>query len=497
MSPAPVNDLTTQDSVSDPSLRQEVAGVTLSVLWHPELGRIGRTAWLDTATAGQQGLSRTFPQFDDGRPLEHRGVSRRPLLVDTGAGRVRLVATKGTLKFSVDGREVVGLHEVDPDALARGLVVGLGKGGPLVLVRAGRLPEFPHLYGMVGSSPALARVRAEFARHAQRPFPVLIRGATGTGKELVAAALHAASGRRGGYVTINVAALPASTATSQLFGHARGSFTGADRASGGYFGDAEGGTLLLDEIGTAALDLQAQLLRALESSEVQPVGARPRKVDVRVIAATDEDLELAIAEGRFRSPLMHRLGHARIVLQPLRVRPADVTAQFVHFARATAREMFGVELPDAWLRRSDAERLLAHTWPGNSRELRALAQRVAADHGTDPTARLPALVADAQVAATPRTAPPAVHRARTEADRIADALAAHDWKIRQAAEALGIGRNTLKRRMAALGLKRPGDLEAAEIRSAIETEGNLVAAARALRVSEAGLRRRMSELGLS
>ncbi len=483
--PPTFDERTTLESVSDPSLRHEAAGVTATVLWHSDLSRIGQTAWLDNAVAAAQGLSRAHPVFTDARPLEHQGVSRSPLLIDARPDKVRLVCGKASQRFSVDGVAQAVMASVAPEDFARGIVVGLGKVGPLLLVRPGRLADASGLFGMVGASPAIARVRAEVARAAKRPFPVLIRGATGTGKELVAAALHHASGRSGRYIAINVAALPPSTATSQLFGHARGAFTGADRVSGGYFGDAEGGTLLLDEIGTASMALQAQLLRALESGEVQPVGGRPRKVDVRIVAATDEDLERAIATGRFRSPLLHRLAHAPIVLEPLRVRPADIPVQFVHFAQATAREMYGVELPDGWLRREDVYALLQHTWPGNSRELRALAQRCAADQGTVPVATLPPL----------STGTPA--EATIDEDPLLAALEAHDWKLRPTAAALGIGRNTLKRRMADQGLRRVSDLDAGELRQALATYGSVQAAAGALRVSQRGLQLRLGELGLS
>lgn len=497
VTPLPADlDATTLESQDDPSLRGEEVGVTVTVLWHEDLARIGASCWVPARVASTEGVSRLHPVFDDGRPLAHRSASRSPVLIQLHGDYVRFAGAKASLRFTVDGEERPGRWALQRSALARGVVVGLGTRGPLVLVRGTRVSRSGHPHGLVGASPALAHVRHEISRLAPRPFPVLVRGATGTGKELVSAALHTASGRTGRYIRINVAALPPSTAISQLFGHARGAFTGADRASRGYFGDARGGTLLLDEIGAAPLELQAQLLRVLESGEAQPVGGLPFKVDVRVIAATDEDLERAIAAGRFRAPLLHRLAHGRVTLPPLRMRPDDVVVQFVHFARTTARDLHGVELPPGWLRRGDAEVLLAHAWPGNSRELRAVAQRCAADWGAVDQARLPELDHPVPPARTPAPASIPTGLPNTPAELLA-ALEAHDFAVRTTADALGVSRNAIKRRMALWGMPRPDDLDVDTVSAAMSQHGTLAAAARSLRVSAHGLRLRLAALGLA
>ena len=174
---------------------------------------------------------------------------------------------------------------------------------------------------IVGDAPALRRVLDMAARIADRELPVLVLGETGTGKELIAGLLHAGSRRaRGPLVRFNCAAIPEQLADSELFGHARGAFTGASAARRGYFAQAEGGTLVLDEIAELPLTIQAKLLRALQSGEIQPLGARVEKVDVRVVACTHRDLRAEVAAGRFREDLYYRLAVLELRVPPLRER---------------------------------------------------------------------------------------------------------------------------------------------------------------------------------
>jgi two-component system response regulator HydG len=215
------------------------------------------------------------------------------------------------------------------------------------------------------SMRALARL---VARVAPKDITVLITGESGTGKERVAEALVRASPRADkAFVRFNCAALSPELAEAELFGHARGAFTGAVRSRPGLFGEADGGTILLDEIGELAAPSQAKLLRVLQDGEVRPVGEeKPRQVDVRVLAATHRDLEAEVKAGRFREDLFYRLNVVRLHVPPLRDRPDDVTLLARHFLGLFA-ERFGVE----GLRVSDAllDRLRAHAWPGNVREL--------------------------------------------------------------------------------------------------------------------------------
>ena len=228
--------------------------------------------------------------------------------------------------------------------------------------------------GLIGTSAAMERVRQEIALVARTDMPVLITGETGTGKELVARAIHAGSGRADEpLIYVNCAALPESVAESELFGHVRGAFTGAERDRPGKFEVADGGTLLLDEVGELPLSIQAKLLRALQEGEIQRVGAdRVLRVDVRVLAATNRDLEREVAAGRIRADLYHRLNVYPLHSPPLRERVTDIALLAGHFCdRARARLGLGPVRLDATAR----ARLRAYAWPGNVRELENVVSR--------------------------------------------------------------------------------------------------------------------------
>jgi DNA-binding NtrC family response regulator len=224
--------------------------------------------------------------------------------------------------------------------------------------------------GAVGGA-ALSRVAAEIERVAPTDMSILVQGETGTGKELVARALHAQSGRTGPLRAINCAAVSPQLVESELFGHRRGSFTGADRDHVGIIRSAQRGTLLLDEVGDMPLDVQAKLLRTLETREVVPVGAvAAEPVDVRILSATHRDLHALVAEGRFRGDLLARLAGYTVAMPPLRDRRQDLYALVRHFAageRSTLRVSFGFMLA-----------LCVYAWPYNVRQLAAAVRRAIA-----------------------------------------------------------------------------------------------------------------------
>jgi len=230
---------------------------------------------------------------------------------------------------------------------------------------------------LVGETPAMQQLFRAIGRLAQAPLSVLITGETGTGKELVARALHRESPRaRAPFVALNTAAIPSELLESELFGHEAGAFTGAQKRHIGRFEQADGGTLFLDEIGDMPLPLQTRLLRVLAEGEFFRVGGRELiRVDVRVIAATHQDLEARVREGAFRADLLHRLNVVRLHLPPLRERRSDIPLLAERFLRAAAERL------DAPPRRFDdaaMARLMAHDWPGNVRELENLCWRMAA-----------------------------------------------------------------------------------------------------------------------
>lgn len=221
---------------------------------------------------------------------------------------------------------------------------------------------------VVGRSPAFTRVLDAVARVADRDVPVLIQGETGTGKELIASLLHAQSRRaQGPLVRFNCAAIPADLAESELFGHERGAFTGATDAHEGFFARADGGTLVLDELGELPPAIQPKLLRALQEGEVQRVGSsRVRKVDVRVVACTNANLDSAVAQGSFRADLYYRVAVVVLSIPPLRERVADIPALIEAFV-GRYRERFG--LGHVSLEPALVEHLCQQPWPGNVRQL--------------------------------------------------------------------------------------------------------------------------------
>jgi len=227
---------------------------------------------------------------------------------------------------------------------------------------------------IVAASPSMIAVLELLERAAEFKSTVLLTGESGTGKEVLARAIHAQSPRRDeAFVAVNCAAIPETLLESELFGHAKGAFTGADRARRGLFVEADSGTLFLDEIGELPSPLQAKLLRVLQEEEVRPVGeSKSRRIDVRVIAATARELERDVASGRFREDLFYRLNVVRVKVPPLRERREDISLLLDHFL-AHFRDLLG--RPVRSLSDEALEKLLVYRWPGNVRELENVMER--------------------------------------------------------------------------------------------------------------------------
>ena len=311
------------------------------------------------------------------------------------------------------------------------------------------------LPGVIARDPALGPVMDLLRRAAPSMLPVMLLGESGTGKEVAARAVHELSERRGGpFVPLNCGAISYELAESELFGHEKGSFTGAVGSAPGAFGAADGGTLFLDEIGDLPLNLQVKLLRALEAGEVKPVGsARPRSIDVRVVCATHQDLGRQVRAGAFREDLFYRLRGVTVELPPLRARPRDVLPLAEHF------------LPPRTTLSSDARAaLLSHSWPGNVRELRHVVQ-LAALLSESKVIRAHALHFDGQPAASPRVCDAADGRDPQGVDlrgktlgeleelAIRAALVRHGGNRRAVSQELGIARSSLLRKLDALRLR--------------------------------------------
>ena len=319
---------------------------------------------------------------------------------------------------------------------------------------------------IIGGSPAMTRVYDVIRRAGPTDATVLITGESGTGKELVARALHDESRRRRGpYVAVNCAAIPGELIESELFGHVKGAFTGADREREGRFEAADGGTLFLDEVGDLAPPAQAKLLRVLEERTVTRVGEnQPRGVDVRVVAATHQPLERLAEDGRFRSDLLYRLRVIHVEIPPLRDRREDILPLAIHLLQELGAR-YGRRIESIG---EDARRaLLSHDWPGNVRELRnALERAVVLSEGPElRTEDLPATLTPgaalrpAEAALAGLSYEDALERARLEFDRafLGAAIERHDGNITRAAEALGLHRQSLQKLLKKAGIQRQTD----------------------------------------
>jgi DNA-binding NtrC family response regulator len=293
---------------------------------------------------------------------------------------------------------------------------------------------------LIGSSPAMIQLRQQVRRLADGPATVLVFGESGVGKELVALGLHRQSQRaKGPMVTVNCAAITGTMAESELFGHVKGAFTGATRDHPGFFAQADMGTLFLDELGELSLDLQAKLLRAIETRCFRPVGARAdQRADVRILAATNRDLEREVREGRFRRDLFYRLT-TRIVAPPLRDHLEDVPELARNFlARLSAEYRRDVRLSEAAL-----NRLMSYSWPGNVRQLRSVLEAAVAMAGDGGVINAGDLYLPDERAAVTTDRPPSLNLEALEEWAIRQALAETDGNNTQAARLLGIHRDTL------------------------------------------------------
>jgi transcriptional regulator with GAF, ATPase, and Fis domain len=318
---------------------------------------------------------------------------------------------------------------------------------------------------MVGTSHALQRMLKRVEAVAETPASVLLQGESGVGKELVAHAIHARSSRAGGpLVKVNCASIPKELFESEFFGHIKGAFTGAHRDRVGRFQLADGGTIFLDEVGEIPLELQSKLLRVLQESEFERVGDDvTRSVDVRVVAATNRNLEQLIVDGEFREDLFYRLSVFPVDVPPLREREEDVIQLAQHFLKVTCND-FGRE--QMTLTRAQAENLLDYNWPGNVRELKNVIERaVILSPGnvlrldlSMPNLSVVETSADVKVAADSNEIMTEKEMRAFQKQNTAAALKQTGWRVsgtEGAAELLGVRPTTLADRIRTYGLQKP------------------------------------------
>ncbi len=509
----------------------------LTLVWHPNAHRAGERILLYPLTkGGEVHLSRAEPDFvrngsAAGEPLDDPYISRKPIVLRAAkSGGITVITTADGTRVTCGQTPVEDRVDLEPEQIARGV--------PLVL--AGRILLLLHLVepevgtsassmGMVGDSAGIRRVRVHVERVADLNVPVLIRGETGTGKELVARAIHDKSPRRTGpFVGVNLAAIPKELAAAELFGVAKGGYTGAARDREGLFQTARGGTLFLDELGEAPLDVQVMLLRVLETGEMYPVGASaPIAADVRLIAATDANLEQQIKNDRFKAPLLHRLSGYEIWIPPLRQRREDIGVLVYHFAKeelaaiGESHRLHSTDpYTDPWLPPALATLLVTYDWTGNIRQLRNVVRRIVigsrgqattqldpqleaelsasaqpppAPNAPQPPAPLPASVPQPSAPSGPRRKPSEVSEAE-----LVSALRANAWDLKAAADELGIPRpsiyDLIQRNP---NIRTAGDLSSDEIKRCFhDCGGDLDRMVTMLEVSKRALQRRLNELGL-
>jgi len=494
---------------------------SLTIVAHPNPSRIGERVLLSGLDKGATvALSRREPMFKPpgkslGRALDDPFISREPLLLRSdGKSAVFLDRGKGKIDVICNGTPTESGWFFSRQQLEVGVMLVLAE-RVVLLLHLTRWKNKPTSgdHGLVGYSDSILFLRAEIERVADLTTPVLLRGATGSGKELVASAIHEAGRPGKPFVCVNLAALPSSLAAAELFGSVKGAFTGSERNQLGYFRSAQNGTLFLDEVGEASLEIQVMLLRALETGEVTPLGSQASfKVNARLVAATDANLETMMADDSFKTPLFHRLAGYEITLPTLIDRLEDFGRLFIHFAAMELDKLGENHLlqprgtDDPWLPTDLMQRLLSYSWPGNVRQLRnTVSQLLIGCRGESSLHSVPnledMLASKPEPPATPVSVPqplPIKRKPSTiPSDELILTMKHNHWDIKATAAQLGISRPALYLLIAQTpGLRTAADLSADEIEEGLARHsGDVQALADELMVSPRALRRRISQTG--
>ncbi len=491
----------------------------VTIIFHPDPARIGNYAVLPEAgSAKVVVIGRHSPLFErageatGASGLDDGHISRSAIRLQQGARGVKLSKLQGACRCRVAGDELGEDRAFTEEQLDRGVSVFLGHSVVLLLRRTvvntatvGVVP--PAGDQMIGSSAYMRALRQQIEQVSQLSADVLITGETGSGKELVAQAIHENSARAGRpMVAVNMAAITPSLAPALLFGAARGAYTGASGANAGYFEQAEGGSLFLDEVGDTPQEIQPQLLRALQQREIQPVGGTTRRVDVRIISATDADLDSA--ETDFKMALRHRLGAAQISVLPLSSHPEDMGELARFFLQKSCLEQGKPDLLPA--READQTAialwaelfhlLLRHPWPGNVRQLANVISQVVL--ASDSVPRLSPELERELINAPKSEVKPSIDKsgstqafAQPGPEDMRSALEEADYQVTVAAKQLGITRQSVYRFIEqSPDLRLAADVPLEELQNVLQAcSGNLALAAVQLKVSLHGLRSRLRE----
>ena len=488
-------------------LDQSVAPLQLrlTVVFHPDRARIGASLKLGALNASgilhldATTLGRNAPLFEDGLGLNEPHISRRALTLKHHARGLQLLNASEN-SYTQLGPEKASSMSLSFKELERGVAIRFGHAVVCWLRLAPELaseiapesgePVDDSLSGFVGVSPQASNVRRLISIAASSDLPVLLGGESGVGKEVAATAIHVASTRSDKQlVVLNMAALPETLAEAELFGSARGAFTGAEKRAG-YFAEANHGTLFLDEIGDLPMSVQPKLLRALQTGEVQVVGGKPHKVDVRIIAASDADLD--DREG-FKNALLQRLAGITIDIPPLRERPEDLGILLANSEQTRPLLDKSMRSRDVAAWASFVYDALHQEWAGNVREFLLSAQRFALSlhhdtknglkkrhfviHRSEDNHSEPKVLTDAEIEAIHEQA---------------------EFEMAETARRTGLSRGALYRRVETIpGVRLSADCSDTEIEEALGAVGpNLSALSRALRLSKASIASRLRLMGV-
>ena len=502
---------------------------TATIIYHADAERIGEVSHLSELKQSRtQTISRLAPEFTQSDSTNARNIadpyiSRKPIQLSLVNGGLSIEkAPELTGNITVNGRLLVDQLFIVGNEWADGVLISMSNRVVLFIhqsPRASKRSQKKH--GLLGESDVVVKLRTVIDRVADLQVPVLIRGETGTGKELIAQAIHNGSHRNEqNFVSVNVAAIPESLAISELFGSKKGAFTGATKDHSGYFQQAHNSTLFLDEIGDAPEQVQVALLRTLETGEVTPVGSSGSiKVNVRLLAATDADLEKSVENNSFRSPLLQRLAGFEIRILPLRKRRDDIGRLLIHFLQKeleTVDENRHLENTTGnvsfWA--SFFYKASLFDWPGNIRQLKNIAQQIAiynrgADFLTIPdhieelfTPKYAQMeqatppIEPVQPIETPtpqRRKPSSLHE-----DEILEALSLHRWDLKASAEHLQISRAALYKIIDNTNaIRTASDYSVEELQASFSNQGgDLEKMVDELKVSKAALKRRLKDLSI-
>ncbi|MES2048666.1 MAG: sigma 54-interacting transcriptional regulator [Pseudomonadota bacterium] len=484
--------------------------LAVTIIWHPDFSRIGEQ-FIGGNSAGVIELSRVSPLFSsptgEGAALGLGGISRNPLqLVRNSENGIEIIPSASRMVVELNGEEIHEAQFLSAEKIEFGQILGLGRSILLCLHWMRCLPKNNPVAGLLGVGSAAITARDQIRQVAGTDLPVLLLGETGTGKEIAARAIHSLSQRSAlPMVTVNMAALNESLAAADLFGAVKGAYTGAQVSRKGLFGEAEGATLFLDEIGNTPASIQPMLLRVLEGGDYRPLGAqKDLHSTARLIAATDQDLD----SDNFNQALLRRLESFVMHLPPLRARREDIGVLVQHLLKTNVQTA-GVDLSSLF---SLVTELACYDWPGNIRQLAHVLKRLmlALQVGETPTfaslvkvspdritssfmsstalhARsVPAPVAIAEVKAPPRKKLIDL----SEADVLA-AMEENDWYIQAAAQQLGVSRPSMYKLLETHSqIRRIEHIAADEIHRSFDAHGrDIERCASALKTPSEALRR--------